>query len=362
MRNLLKRIVESDPDLTVAGIAMNGQFALQKIPLLNPDIIVLDIEMPAMNGLEFLEEKNKRGIDIPVVILSAVATKGARVTMEALALGASDFITKPSGSVSDDIESVADRLKQLLKAYGFDYRKRKYGSSVIRHICEPREMKPPVVKPLTPPPERHTLTSTDDWEKIIPMRKPGNIELIAIGISTGGPNALRQVFASLKKELAIPIVVVQHMPPGFTKEFAQSLNKICPLEVKEAEDGDLIKTGRILIAPGDHHLEVVKKPLAAVVQLKNTDTVNGHKPSVGVLFDSVARQYQNHAAAVIMTGMGKDGSREIGKIYKEGGITMAQDEKSCIVYGMPRVAVEHNYIGQIISLENIAEALNNLSA
>jgi two-component system chemotaxis response regulator CheB len=363
MRNLIKRIVESDPELSVSGIAMNGKFALQKIPLLNPEVIILDLEMPEMTGIEFLHERNRLKLDIPVVILSAVATKGAAVTMEALALGASDFITKPSGSISEDIATVADRLKELIKAYGLDYRKRKHGTLNLPSRLPPAE-RSRIPEPQTDPAWMHQDRSfspaPDDWEKITPVREPGQPELIAIGISTGGPNALRKVFAEIRPDLKIPIVVVQHMPAGFTREFAQSLDKICPLEVKEAAEGDLIKPGRILIAPGDKHLEIVKKPLAMVSRLSDHENVNGHKPSVGYLFDSIASQFQNRVAAVIMTGMGKDGSREIGKIYKEGGMTIAQDEKSCVVYGMPRVAVEHKYIRKVVSLDEMAETLGGL--
>lgn len=359
MRNLIKRIVESEEDLRVAGIAMNGRFALQKIPTLQPEVIVLDLEMPEMNGIEFLHERNRLGLDIPVIILSAVATKGASITMEALALGASDFITKPSGSISEDIASVAGRLKELIKAYGLDYRKRKHGSVMIPGPW-PEKGKPRDLEPAWKHQDTGFTPAPDNWEKITPLREPSSPELIAIGISTGGPNALRKVFADIRPDLAIPIVVVQHMPAGFTREFAQSLDKICPLEVKEAAEGDLIKPGRILIAPGDRHLEVVKKSLATVVHLSDRENVNGHKPSVGVLYESIAPQFQNRVAAVIMTGMGKDGSREIGKIYREGGLTIAQDEKSSVVYGMPRVAVEHQYIRKVVSLDQMAETLSAL--
>lgn len=362
MRNLIGRIVESDEGLTVAGKAMNGLFALQKMPRLDPDVIVLDIEMPEMNGIEFLKEKNKLGNTIPVIVLSAVATKGAKVTMEALSLGASDFITKPSGMVSHDIQSVGTRLVELLLVYGRDYRKR----------TGPRKKEDspvaPVRRPVVPPvsPEIKTAASslpigTNHWEKVTPLRSPGKIQIMAIGISTGGPNALRKVFADFDPDLAVPVVVVQHMPAGFTEEFAKSLDRICPLEVKEAADGDLLKPGRILIAPGDFHIEVSRKSLGAIVNVISKDPVNGHRPSVDVLFESIAKQYQNEAIAAIMTGMGKDGARQIGQIYKEGGITLAQDEETSIVYGMPKVAVEHGYVNEIVPLDKMAERLCTLT-
>ena len=206
--------------------------------------------------------------------------------------------------------------------------------------------------------ESREKTEPQKEEKPTPQREHGNIQIIAIGISTGGPNALRQVFASIDKDLPQPIVVVQHMPPGFTKEFALSLDKICPLEVKEAEDGDLIKPGRILIAPGGKHLVVEKRSLAAVAKVIDTEPQSGHKPSVDVLFGSVAKEYQNHALGIIMTGMGKDGAENITKLYTEGSRTIGQDEGSSVVYGMPRVAWEMGGVMEQVSLDNMAAAIN----
>jgi two-component system chemotaxis response regulator CheB len=186
------------------------------------------------------------------------------------------------------------------------------------------------------------------------------VELAAIGISTGGPNALRQVFQHLAPDLPVPVVLVQHMPSGFTTEFAKSLDRICPLEVKEAADGDILKRGRVLLCPGDYHLTVEKRRLAAVVRLNQSEPVNGHRPSVDVLFSSVAKEYGGSCLAVIMTGMGKDGAREIGSIHAKGGITVGQDETSSIVYGMPKVAAEMGHLQHIVSLEEMAETINRL--
>ena len=183
------------------------------------------------------------------------------------------------------------------------------------------------------------------------------MEIIALGISTGGPNALREVFSKIDGDLKQPILVVQHMPAGFTAEFAKSLDKLCPLEVKEAADGDLVKSGRILIAPGDKHISVEKRSLATTVSLSDDPPVNGHRPSADVLFSSVAREYGGRAMGVIMTGMGKDGARELGAIYREGGITLGQDEASSVVYGMPRVAWELGHVVEQVSLNHMAERI-----
>ncbi|MFP4363987.1 MAG: chemotaxis response regulator protein-glutamate methylesterase [Spirochaetia bacterium] len=352
MRNLIGRIIDSAEGLTLAGKAMNGVFALQKIPKLNPDVIVLDIEMPEMNGIEFLKERKKQGIAIPVVILSSVAQKGAKITMEALSLGASDFITKPSGSISTDIHTVGEQLVELLRGLGAKYRK-------SGKKPEKTETPEGIVRRPTPPPPKPAYKPTPVKKiDLTPVRQTGAIELIAIGISTGGPNALREVFSNISADIRQPIVIVQHMPQGFTYEFAKSLDRICPLEVKEAEDGDILKAGRVLIAPGNQHIIVEKKSLASVVRLLDTGHVNGHRPSVDVLFESVSRNYKNHALAVIMTGMGRDGARQIGSIYREGGYTIAQDEKSSIVFGMPRVAIESGAITKVVPLKEMAGVIS----
>ena len=359
MRNLIGHMVDDTPGLAIAEKAMNGKFALDKIPRVNPDVIVLDLEMPEMNGIQFLQERARLGIKIPVVILSSIARRGAEITMQALSLGASDFIQKPSGSVSEDLHLVKDTLVEKLFGYGSSYR-RSQGKKVLS-VEEYKQQKasqpaatgrgldvlaalasPPVAAPAKPPTQ---------------MRKPANTEIIAIGISTGGPDALRIVFADIDKDLTVPIVVVQHMPPGFTNEFAKSLDRICPLDVKEAEDGDAIQSGRILIAQGNKHLEVEKKGMHPVVRLSDSPLVSGHRPSADVLFASVAMAYQNHALGVIMTGMGRDGAQQLGTIYKEGGMTLGQDESSAVVYGMPRVAYELGHVMEQVSLQNMARRI-----
>jgi two-component system chemotaxis response regulator CheB len=292
--------------------------------------------------------------------------------MEALSLGASDFIMKPTGSVSEDVRAVQAHLTDMLYAYGARYRTRR-GKPVQRRPIEGAEKPKDFFSgqrsavPAAPIPgaEIRGIRAEPSYrvaydqaqkpaERIVPVRKPGNTEIIVIGISTGGPNALREIFAKLDGDLTPPIVVVQHMPAGFTAEFAKSLDRICPLEVKEAEDGDVLKPGRILIAPGDRHIEVEKRSLAAVAHLSEAPPMNGHRPSADVLFSSVAREYGNRALAVIMTGMGRDGAKEIGTIFKEGGLTIGQDEVSCIVYGMPKVAWELGNLMEQVPLTEMA--------
>jgi two-component system chemotaxis response regulator CheB len=356
MRNLIGRMVEETPGLVIAEKAMNGIFALQKIPRVNPDIIILDLEMPEMNGIEFLQERKNRGIDIPVVILSSIAEKGAKITMDALALGASDFITKPSGSISMDIHTVRDTLVPMLMGYGGTYRRKHGKKSYVPG--EPGQT--PARKPSPDILSHFNLTSTPvsaPAKPPTPLRKPTKTEIIAIGISTGGPDALRVVFSLLDKDLSVPIVVVQHMPPGFTCEFAKSLDRVCPLDVKEAEDGDAVQPGRILIAQGNKHLEVERKGLSTIVRLSDAPQVSGHRPSADVLFASVAMTYTNRSLGVIMTGMGRDGAQQLGTIYKEGGLTLGQDEASAVVYGMPRVAYEMGHVMEQIPLQKMAQRI-----
>lgn len=370
MRNLISRIIEKAPGLKVAGTAMNGRFLTEKIPLIKPDVIILDIEMPEMNGVEFLKWRKQNKVDIPVVILSSIAEKGAAVTMQCLELGAADFITKPNGSVSADINSVAERLVELVTSYGGQYARRngRVSNNIQQFYSQQLE--------------KHTLNFNDDNsvsaisksiasfkvtapvsapQSITPLRQGGKIDVIAIGISTGGPNALREVFKNIDPKLKQPILVVQHMPAGFTQEFANSLNKICALDVKEAEDGDIIQGGHIYIAPGNYHIVVEKGGLNNKIRLSQEEQRNGHRPSADVLFESVAKVYQNNALGVIMTGMGRDGAVQLGVMRKQGAYTLGQDEESSIVYGMPKVAYELGGVQKQVPLKNMADEISKLA-
>jgi two-component system chemotaxis response regulator CheB len=363
MRNLIGKMVNATPGLAVAEKAMNGIFALRKIPRVNPDVIVLDLEMPEMNGIEFLKERKKLGIKIPVIILSSIARRGAETTMEALSLGASDFIHKPDSN-SQDLRAVKDILTDMLLGYGGKYR-RTEGKNLLP-LDYTKKMDSAYPLPVSAPADTHSYSKpaftpshpvSPPAKPSAPVRKPGKIEIIAIGISTGGPDALRHVFAKLDPDFTVPIVVVQHMPAGFTNEFAKSLDRVCPMEVKEAEEGDVIKAGRILIAQGNKHLEVERRSLAAAAHLSDAPLVSGHRPSADVLFASVAKAYTNHAMGVIMTGMGRDGAEQLGAIYKEGGVTLGQDEGSAVVYGMPRVAFELGHVMEQVPLDRMASQI-----
>lgn len=349
MRNLVTRVLESCPQISVAGTALNGRFGLNKINKLRPDIIILDLEMPEMNGIEFLKERNRLNIKTPVIILSSHAKKGARITLEALALGASDFILKPS-QAGTDLTHTSERLIQMVLALATP---NSFSEARIKEGEFKREIKfeaAAVVK-----------AEEQDMESYLqPIKNVPQIKLVSIGISTGGPNALRKILPEFPVDFPVPIVIVQHMPPGFTYEFARSLDKICPLSVKEAEDYDILKPGRVLIAPGDRHVRFESKSLATVVRLDDSPPVNGHRPSADILFEATAATFQGNALGCIMTGMGKDGAENIGRIMNCGGITISQDQQSSIVFGMPQVAIKKGNIQLIRPLSEIAGTIIKL--
>lgn len=382
MRNLISRVIDETEGLSVAGKAMNGKFLVDKLAIFKPDVIILDIEMPEMTGVEFLKWRKQNKIDIPVIILSSIAEKGAAVTIECLELGAADFITKPNGSISADISSVSDRLIELIASYGGSYARRHgkqvRGSDFFSSLGSDRLVERKLASKMGADKAKEFLASTAAKPSassvapssapakgpavIEPLRKPGKIEVIAIGISTGGPNALRDVFKMIDPHLKQPVLVVQHMPAGFTKEFANSLNKICALNVKEAEDNEPIESGNIYIAPGNYHIYVEQTNLGKkMLRLSQEPQRNGHRPSADVLFESVAKIYQNRALGVIMTGMGKDGAVELAEMRKQGAWTLGQDEASAIVYGMPKVAYELGGVQKQVSLEKMADEISKLA-
>ncbi|GMO51595.1 MAG: chemotaxis response regulator protein-glutamate methylesterase [Treponemataceae bacterium] len=368
MRNLIGRIVEATPGLAIADKAMNGKFALDKIPRCDPDVIVLDVEMPEMDGLQFLRERRHLGIEIPVIMLSGIAEKGAAVTMQCLELGASDFITKPGISPAEGgLQSVAARLSELLFSYGGQHARRR--GKRVQDFIPASDAVAAAAIPSVPKAPSHSLdfssplfhTAKKEAATITPIRGEGRIEIIAIGISTGGPNALREVFAAIKPGIPQPIAVVQHMPVGFTTEFANSLNNICPLTVTEAQDGEILRGAHVYIAPGNSHIYVAHEDGSAVIKLSDAPLRNGHRPSADVLFESVAREFQNRALGIIMTGMGNDGAKELAEMRRQGARTLGQDETSSIVYGMPRVAWELGGVQRQVSLSKMADEISTLA-
>ncbi|MBR1638439.1 MAG: chemotaxis response regulator protein-glutamate methylesterase [Treponema sp.] len=381
MRNLISRIVDETQGFSVCGRAENGQNLLDQLTggKVKPDVILLDIEMPKMTGVEFLKKRKELRIDVPVIILSSVATEGAAVTIQCLELGAADFITKPGGSsVTLKIGDVSNDIIEYIASYGGSYAtahgkqipapefftqqaKLKEAERFVIQKKGDEAAKAASIKKTDVVPQSWFTQKAKEPVVITPERSGGRIEIIAIGISTGGPNALRDVFKMIDPRLKQPILVVQHMPAGFTKEFAASLNSICPLEVSEAVDGEPILDGHVYIAPGSYHMFVEHRPLGNFIKLNQEAQRNGHRPSCDVLFESVAKIYQNKALGVIMTGMGRDGAAEITEMRKKGAWTLGQDQASSIVYGMPKVAFEMGGVQKQVPLMQMADEISKLA-
>jgi len=326
MRKLIPRILEQDNSIEVVGTAMDGNFALKKIEDLSPQVVTLDLEMPGLNGIDTLKEIMRRW-RLPVIVVSSHSTAGASITLKALALGAFDFVAKPR-DVSARMPEIADELIKKIHAAA-----QSAGMQTQFLPGETPGAQPGKLRPVAP------------------------THIIAIGVSTGGPNALQYLFSQLPVEFSGSILVVQHMPDGFTELFAKRLDDCCPIRVKEAQSGDLLVAGRALVCPGNRHMKVRKMPLGNVVVLTEDAPVNGHRPSVDVLFHSVAEEFGPQAMAVLMTGMGEDGAAGLGEIRAAGGFTVAQSQETCVVFGMPKAAIERGYAMRIADLQDLPHIL-----
>lgn len=332
MRKLIPQILARDSGIEVVGTAMDGAFGLKKIEELKPDVVTLDLEMPRMDGMEALRHITRR-MRVPVIVVSALSTEGAHATFKALALGAFDFVAKPRDAASVHMDEIAQDLIAKIKVAA---------STKIRTAPEPPSFgeAPKAAKPIFRPRQEPT-------------------KVVAIGISTGGPNALQYFLGKLPGDFPGSIVVVQHMPVGFTQMFAHRLNESCSIDVKEAQSGDLLVAGRALICPGDRHIKVRRMPLGNAVVLADDARVNGHRPSVDILFRSVAAEFGSRGIGVLMTGMGEDGAAGLGLIKNAGGLTIAQSEETCTVFGMPKAAIERGFAMRIVPLDMLANTLSN---
>jgi len=328
MRKLIPQMLAGDESIEVVGTAMDGSFCLKKIDELKPGVVTLDLEMPGMNGIDTLKEIMRRQ-PLPVIVFSSHSTDGATVTMKALGLGAFDFVTKPK----DASAHMAETARELI--------------AKVKAAAECK-LAPRIRTGIPPKPEKIVL----------PGANPSRI--VAIGVSTGGPQALEYLLSQLPGDFPGTIVIVQHMPDGFTDMFARRLDELSALRVKEAQSGDVLQPGRVLICPGSRHMKVKRLPLGDVAVLTDDARVNGHRPSVDVLLRSVADEFKNQAVGVLMTGMGDDGAEGLGEIKRQGGMTIAQSEDSCVVYGMPKAAIERGYAIRVISLDSLAASLQSI--
>jgi two-component system chemotaxis response regulator CheB len=329
MRKLISNLLQRDDQIEVIATAMDGDFALGKIEQMRPDVVTLDVEMPRMDGLTALRRIVSHH-NLPVVMLSSYTEKGAAATMQALEIGAVDFVCKPK--IASHIGEMADELISKVKnaARGVAAMNFRIGTANLS--------------------AHKALLQRLGSEK-------DAIQILAIGASSGGPHALRYLLPRIPADFDAPILIVQHLPEAFTPMLARWLDEICPFHVKEAEAGEVALPGTAYIGPANRHLKVRKTPRGAEIQLERGEPVSGHIPSVDVLFRSVAENYGPYVTAVIMTGMGSDGARGLGEIKEAGGQTIAQDEASCSVFGMPRVAIQRGNAKKVLALGEIAPYL-----
>jgi two-component system chemotaxis response regulator CheB len=324
IRSLLSEIVRADAELQLVGVAPDAFVARDLIKQHSPDVITLDVEMPRMDGLTFLD-KLMKGRPTPVVMISSLTERGSEATLRALELGAIDFIAKPKLGIAEGMQAYAEEIRAKLKVAARARLLRRNPAAAQR----PAERGLPII---------------------------GTEKLIAIGASTGGTEAIKDVLLGLPAD-SPGVVITQHMPPGFTRSFAARLDRLCRISVCEARDGDRILPGTALLAPGGLHMEVTRSGANYVARLSEGPPVNGHRPAVDVMFNSAARCAGRNLIAALLTGMGKDGALGLLEIRESGGYTVAQDEASCVVYGMPREAAEIGAAEEVLPLDEIGPAL-----
>ena len=346
---LFRRVVadafSAIPDVEVVGAAPNGRQALARIDEWHPDLISLDMEMPEMGGVEVLEALKARQSKVGVLVLSAITVKGGELTMKALELGAFDFLTKPTGGSPDQARAflaaeLAPRIKAFARRCEIQKLMASSGGGHRPLVVPVAPAAPAAPAPLRPP--------------SLPAAKP---DLVVIGVSTGGPAALAALLPQLPASFPVPILVVQHMPALFTASLATSLNAKCALAVKEARDGEAILPGTVYIAPGASHMKVVAVQGEKRIQITDDPPENHCKPSVDVLFRSVAHGFPGRATAVILTGMGNDGTLGSRLLKRHGGVLIAQDEASCVVFGMPKEVIQTGLVDVVAPLDRIAEEI-----
>ncbi len=340
MRRLVSSVLEQDPELEVAGVAANGRLALAKIPQCNPDVVTLDVEMPEMDGIETVSQIRKLYPKLSIIMFSTLTRRGAAQTLDALARGATEYVPKPAnvGSVSDPIERLREELVPKIKAH-----------------CRPGVAGPKdSANAMRLPP---ALPSRSVPRRVEALRHARCGSVLAIGASTGGPNALNLLIPALPADLGVPVVIVQHMPPLFTAMLAERLNSCSAIRVHEAAEGQRIEAGHAYIAPGGKHFEVASSQGGVVACLHEGPPENSCRPAVDVLFRSVAAVYGAGSLGVVLTGMGQDGLRGSGYLREAGGRVLVQDKQSSVVWGMPGSVARAGLADEIVELEKMAQAI-----
>lgn len=323
VRSMLRRMLEADGRVKVIGVAKDGLEAVELLPQLKPDVITLDVEMPRLNGLQALKRIMKDR-PTPVVMVSSLTSQGAEATLQALDLGAIDFIAKPSSGLAPSV----DVLEKVVQAAG-------------ARVRVPRKLD---IK--SRPPSQLLSAAGTRWQS----------RIVVIGSSTGGPQALREVVSGLPGDLKVPVLIVQHMPAGFTRSLAERLDTLTPLPVHEAKSGDLIERGKVLVAPGDYHLTITP---GGRVKLNQEAAEHGVRPAINVTLDSVVQHHQGDVVAAILTGMGTDGTRGAELVRTAGGYMITEHESTCTIYGMPRSIELAGLSDEVVPLEGIANAIVN---
>jgi two-component system chemotaxis response regulator CheB len=333
VRRILTDVLGSDPELEVVGTAANGRLALSRLGSLNPDVVIMDVEMPEMDGLEALAALRKTHPRLPVIMFSTLTRRGALATLDALALGATDYVTKPAnvGSVAAAMQRVRDDLIPKIKQF------------------HQRRNPAPAPAPAAPVPEARRGRSS--------LWSMQRIDVVALGVSTGGPNALAALLPGLPADFPVPVLIVQHMPPLFTKLLAERLDAASALRVREAVTGSVLQPGEAWVAPGDHHMVVSREAGKVVLRLNQGPPENSCRPAVDPLFRSVAQAYGPAALCVVLTGMGSDGLRGCEAVCEAGGRVLAQDEASSVVWGMPGMVARAGLAEQVLPLGSIAPAV-----
>ncbi len=326
MRKALSRMLAKDSSIEVVGTASNGAEALERIEALKPDVVTMDIEMPVMNGIEALKHIMAK-FPLPVIMFSALTKEGADITMEALHIGACDFITKDYSNVSINISERENELINKVKTVA---------NMKVKFLMKRLEL---IRKPIA-----------------LRSDRKARHELLAIGASTGGPPALQHILQSIPRDFPAPIVIAQHMPKLFTQSFSQRLNAVSQIEVKEAEDKEPLRPGVALVAPGDTHVELKRRGRETIVEFVK-DSKYIYRPSVDLLMQSAASVYESRTLAVILTGMGNDGLAGMREIRKKQGFIIAQNEETCVVYGMPRAVVSAGLADLVLPIDKISEEI-----
>lgn len=348
VRRLVTDSLSRDPDIEVVGFASNGRIALSKVDQLGPDLVTMDIEMPEMNGIEAVRALRRARHTMPIIMFSTLTERGASATLDALVAGATDYVTKPAnvGSVQESLAQVAGQLIPKIKAL------------VPRRAEVPAAVVPSqatAAVPVLRSPARGPVTTR-------PMPPVHPVQALIIGSSTGGPEALSRVLSNLSAPPPVPVLLVQHMPPVFTRQLAARLDRLGPATVVEAADGDALRAGTVYVAPGDHHLELRRSAGTLRVAITDGPPVNFCRPSVDVLFRSAVREFGGHLLSVVLTGMGADGRTGCEDVVSAGGTVLVQDEATSVVWGMPGAVATAGLAHRILPVGEVAPAIESVLA